>query len=364
MSRPLDILALEPFYGGVRRAMLEALVKSSRHRWTVLRLPPRRIERRLTTAANWFSEQLSRHWVGRLDLLFTSEAMNLANLLRLTPALAAFPSVVYFHDNQLPDPEAAKPDQPTDLVNLGTATAASEIWFNSAWHRQAFLARATALVEKHPELSSHNPMPAVSAKSRLMPPPIDWALVESLKTAAGVKRQPRTVFFETRDANLPLLNEGLALVRQAGVEFNAITVGPVNQLDPTLPRFTVSEYDEPGQVRGMLESGVFLSAKPSAASDYLAIRALLAGCEPVLPDAGVYREILPKPLHASHLYYVDAEGLAENLQDALTSPGPWKHDGFRDAFQEFDAALATRAIDDRLEQLAAEHARRPVKKGQ
>ena len=83
--------------------MLETLVRHSRHRWTVLKLPPRRIER-LEVAANWFSEQLKAHWVGRVDLLFTSEAMNLASLVRLTPALVGHPSVVYFHDNQLPGP--------------------------------------------------------------------------------------------------------------------------------------------------------------------------------------------------------------------------------------------------------------------
>src|SRR3954466_4122732 len=109
MSSQLDILALESFFGGIRRSMLETLVRCSRHRWTVLRLPPRRIERRLTTAANWFSEQLSRHWVGRVDVLFTSEAMNLASLLRLTPELAQHPSVVYFHDNQLPDLSLGQP---------------------------------------------------------------------------------------------------------------------------------------------------------------------------------------------------------------------------------------------------------------
>src|SRR4051812_9579436 len=55
----LDILALEPFYGGARRVMLESLIKCSRHRWTLLKLPPRRIERRLIAAAHWFAEQLS-----------------------------------------------------------------------------------------------------------------------------------------------------------------------------------------------------------------------------------------------------------------------------------------------------------------
>ena len=127
MPRQLDILALEPFFGGARRHMLETLVRFSRHRWTLLKLPPRRMERRLTAAANWFSELLTRHWVGHVDLLFTSEAMNLSHLLRLMPELARHPSVVYFHDNQLPEPSDScrYTDRPLDLVNLGTAQAAT-----------------------------------------------------------------------------------------------------------------------------------------------------------------------------------------------------------------------------------------------
>ena len=40
-SAQIDILALEPFYGGARRIMLDALIHCSRHRWTLLKLPPR-----------------------------------------------------------------------------------------------------------------------------------------------------------------------------------------------------------------------------------------------------------------------------------------------------------------------------------
>src|SRR5579862_8481051 len=103
MTDQLHILALEPFYGGLRKSVLEMLIKNSRHHWTLLKLPPRRMERRLAAAANWFSEQLARHWAGRVDVLFTSEAMNLADLVRLLPVLSQKPSVVYFHSNQLPD---------------------------------------------------------------------------------------------------------------------------------------------------------------------------------------------------------------------------------------------------------------------
>ena len=93
MPAQLDILALEPYYGGVRRAMMESIIRVSRHRWTLLKLPPRRIERRLAAASYWFAEQLSRHGVGKVDLLFTSEAINLADLYRLMPELMKRPSV-------------------------------------------------------------------------------------------------------------------------------------------------------------------------------------------------------------------------------------------------------------------------------
>src|SRR5438045_1095787 len=164
MSRQLDILALEPFFGAGRRNMLETLIHYSRHRWTLLKLPPRRIERRLTAAAHWFGEQLTRHWVGRVDLLFTSEAMNLADLYRLMPTLLKKPSVVYFHDNQLPRVGSTS-NNPLEMANLNTATAATEIWFNSLFHLRDFLARASALVARHQELQGRNPMHELTAKA-------------------------------------------------------------------------------------------------------------------------------------------------------------------------------------------------------
>src|SRR3954466_15523828 len=126
MPRQLDILALEAFYGGARKQMLETLVRFSRHRWTILKLPPRRLERRITAAASWFAEQLARNWAGRLDVLFTSETLNLASFVRLVPGVAKYPSVVYFHSNQLPETTlVARHNE--DLANLSTAVAATDV---------------------------------------------------------------------------------------------------------------------------------------------------------------------------------------------------------------------------------------------
>ncbi|QOV91673.1 tRNA-queuosine alpha-mannosyltransferase domain-containing protein [Humisphaera borealis] len=358
MARQLDILALEPFFGGVRRAMLEAVVRYSRHRWTVLKLPPRRIERRLAAAANWFSEQLSRHWVGRLDLVFTSEAMNLASLMQLMPNLVGYPSVVYFHDNQLPDSSTGVPGaNPIDLVNFNTCQAATEIWFNSAYHRQMFQILARAMADKLPELSSHDPIPQIREKIRLFLPPVDLSHVHEVESSPTVPvRQPRNVFVETRDANVPLLNALIDRLRRRKIPMHLITVGPVDKLDPLASRTTVSEYDDLAQIYGMFSSSIVLSVKPAAPSDYQVIRAMAAGCRPMLPEGGVYPELLPTAMHKACLYPVDPDALADRLALALGPNAPaFDPSSCKPALKPFDAITQCRLIDERIEQIVARH---------
>ena len=352
MTAQLDILALEPFYGGARRAMLEAVIRCSRHRWTLLKLPPRRMERRLAAAANWFAEQLCRHFTGRIDLLFTSEAMNLANLLRLVPALAGRPSVVYFHDNHLPAMDARQ-QGPFDLVNLNTATAATEIWFNSEFHLKTFLGKAAALVARHPELAAHNPLATLAAKAMLVPPPMDLGLVEQVGADRKPDRARNTIFLDTRDADMKLLNGALELTAAVGRRPRLVAVGPVDRLCERLERMAIRELDEVAQVRGMLESSILLTARPEATFDYLFVRGMLAGCRPVAPNAGIYRELVPAQLHESCLSEPDPKALASKLAIALDAtnwpiaPADWKRH-----FEPFNAMTASRAIDERLDELA------------
>jgi hypothetical protein len=349
----LDILALEPFFGGVRRAMLEAIIRGSRHRWTLLKLPPRRIERRLAAASHWFAEQLSRHWVGNLDVLFTSEALNLSDLYRLMPALLKKPSVVYFHSDQLPDPNATG-QSPLDLVNLNTAAAASEIWFNSMFHLRSFLARAGSLVKKHPELSNHSPMAQLTSKAQIFQPPVDLSVLHSLAPSMKGQRNKRTIFVETRDSDVSLLNAVFYLLQRRGEEFKLYTVGNLDGLTPDLPRIALPETDDQAQAQAMMESGVFLSVKYDAPCDHYAVRALAAGCWPLMPNSGVYRELIPEGMHSSCLYDGRAEQLAGRLQDVFHLEQPAGYEAQQLLIlRRFDPVVACRAMDERLSDMAA-----------
>jgi hypothetical protein len=350
MSSQLDILALEPFYGGMRRSMLESIIRCSRHRWTLLKLPPRRIERRLSAASVWFAELLARHWSGNVDVLFTSEALNLADLFRLNPELMRKPSVVYFHSNQLPAENAR--EGPLDLVNLNTAMAASEIWFNSLYHMKTFLASASALVNRHVEIAGQNPVADIANKARLMQPPVDMKLMNEISENETLYREKRRIFVETRDADLRLLNSVFTLLQRRGEPFHLDTVGPVEGLIADLDRTAISESDEAGQCRAILSAGIFLSAKYGAPFDHLAVRALATGCWPLCPQLGVYSELLPEAMHIPCLYDYSPDRLAGCMQDV------WhlEHDqgyeyALSDILRRFDPIVACRAIDERLEEL-------------
>jgi hypothetical protein len=355
-SDQLDILALEPFYGGARKAMLETMIHHSRHRWTLLKLPPRRMERRLAAAANWFAEQLSRHWVGRVDLVFTSEAMNLSDLIRLLPDVEKKPSVVYFHDNQLPDPPPVKMNA-RDVVNLATATAATELWFNSSWHLNNFARRASALYAHHQELASSDPIPEILNKARLMPPPIDLSITGDISSFSNLQRRKQMIFVETRDTDLRLLNDGLRLLRDRGEKFDLVTVGPVKDLSADFARTALSESDEQAQTAAMFQTDVFLSARRSATLDHSAVRAVMAHCWPVVPADGFYPEIIPENLQERCLYDGTPDGLANCIQDAWYMQMPEAAgESLVAGLKRFDAIANCRAMDDRLSEIAVAYA--------
>lgn len=354
MSRQLDILAIEPYHGGERRAMLEVIARYSRHRWRILKLPPRKMHRRLLVSSMWFAETLSRNGVGKVDLIFSSEALNLADFLRLAPGLGRKPSVVYFHENQLPEADIERPEKPTDLVNLNSAMAAHEIWFNSLYHLRVFLSRASGMVARHEELQMRSPMPSLMAKAQHVPPPIDFAQLQAGGSKSPAElRDPRSVLVDSRGADHAMLMEALQSLADRGERMDLTIIGRMKGLPDSLRARTLDERNDAGHVKALLNSSLMVSARADAASDGLVLQALAADCHPVVNSAGVYPDLLPEPLHELCLHDGTAESLAARMLDAWYLDRPRGLEFLTDEIlSPFDAIGACRLIDERLEGLA------------
>ena len=353
MPTQLDILALEPFYGGVRRQMLQTLMRLSRHRWTLLKLPARRIERRLAASARWFAELLGRTEIENVHLLFTSEMLDLTDLQRIVPRLARRPSVVYFHDNQTPSLEQGSTG-PLDMVNMSSAMAATEVWFNSQFHQDSFLEKAGALVNRIPEIAGKNPVSELRSKSMVIPPPVDFGRVfAALGSGPQVDRDPRTLFVDLRGVDVNLLLMILQRLENRGETFNLITVGSRKGLPASLPHMSIHERDETSQYRALREASIFVGLRYGSMSDELIVPALSAGCWPVVPDVGPYAEFIPPMMHLTCLHDGTVETIVSQILDAWYLERPFGYETEQqDMISRCDAIESCRMIDDLLHELA------------
>jgi hypothetical protein len=355
MSDPLHILALEPYYTGSRRLMLETLQRRSRHQWTVLRLPGKRIERRLEAAAQWFAEVVLRRPQIPFDLLFTSEAINLPELFQLCPELGGHPVAVYFHDNQLPPPGRGV-TRPIDHVNLLTALEASECFFNSLHHLRSFMGRAQAVFRQLPHFFDLDASQRLMSRSSLLPPPVEVDAVADLEGRAGFQRNRRAVFVDLRGADTKLLADGIRVLQSRKQTFELVTIGPRGHLPADLPRTSIPEFDEDGATFAMARCGTYLSTQTEANFDARAIMALASGMRAVLPETAAYPELVPPDFHATTLYQPHPDFLASALQDiwALPELSGWD-DELHAGMHKFDAESATTTIDWKLAALAKSH---------
>ncbi len=99
----------------------------------------------------------------------------LCDLLALAPPLAACPSLLYFHENQLayPSRTAAPRDNHFGFTQLTSARAATRIAFNSRYNRDSFLERAKALLTALPDAVPPGWVSEIEHKSVVLPVPLD-----------------------------------------------------------------------------------------------------------------------------------------------------------------------------------------------
>ncbi len=337
----MRILGLEPYYGGSHRAFLDGWVKESQHSWTLLTLPPFKWKWRMRhgglTLARRVREALAEDISQGWDVVFCSSMLDLAQFRGLGPAaIRDLPALVYFHENQLTYP--VRREEHRDLhfafSNFTTALAATEVWFNSAFHREDFLAALEGLLKRMPDFQPLEALEEVRSRSRVEYPGIA-ALPPRSPRAPG----PLRILWAARwefDKNPQDFFAAIDLLERRGVSFRLSVLGEsFREVPEVFARareglghridrwgFLANRED---YSRALLEADVFVSTADHEFFGLAAAEAIAAGCFPLLPKRLAYPELLAALKledRSRYLYGGSPVELATKLEELARRPVP------------------------------------------
>ena len=371
----MRILALEPYLGGSHQAFLEGWSSHSRHGFTVLGLPARKWKWRMRHAAVTFAGQV-REGIANgngWDLVFCSDMLNLAEFRGLAPPeVRELPSVAYFHENQLTYPvrhEDAR-DYHYGLINMTTALAAEEAWFNSRYHLDSLLAALERLLRRMPDHRLPDAVGTIRDRARVEPQGIQ-GFSSRPPRASG----PLRILWAARwehDKDPEAFFRALELLRERGVPFRVSVVGQrfrdVPEVFDRARETFAGHLDAFGYQESRTDYEAVLQSADvivsTARHEFFGVsvaEAVAAGAWPLVPRRLAYPEILGESDGAGwHGFFHDdrpdsVAAMLEELAARAATGDLWDGDPDRGRrlVERFTWEKLAPHLDSRLEQVAA-----------
>jgi glycosyltransferase involved in cell wall biosynthesis len=359
-----SIVLLEPYDTGSHAAWMRGYQRYSSHQIEILSLSGQwwqwRMQGGAVTLARMFSESTLSP-----DMIIASDMLDLTTFLALTRTRTAHtPTAVYFHENQLTYPPGPriKRDLHFGFINYASALAADCVFFNSEYHREAFLDELPRLLKHYPDHNELQTVDAIQTRSRVLPLGLDLRRFD----AYGPK--PTTdepiILWNHRweyDKNPAAFFEALYQLADEGIAFKVILAGENI-------RQTAEEFEEAKQRLGarLIHYGYaadFASyarllwqatlAVSSAWQDFFGIsmcETIYCGCLPIMPRRLNYPDLIPAEYHDLCLY---EEGeLVDAVRRNLYTPAPA---ALRHHVAALDWSIMAPEYDRIFQQLIVDH---------
>lgn len=340
----MNVLALEPWYGGSHRHFLDDLVRHSRHAIEPLTLRARywkwRMQGGAVTLAQKAREAVERGGVP--DLLFATDMVNVPAFLALTrDVLAGVPVVLYFHENQLTYPlrPGVERDYTYAYINYLSALAADRLVFNSQFHLDQFFGALPELLRRFPDYTHLDSLPRLRERASVLHLGLDLAGHDRHAPSAEAERArapgPPVVLWNQRweyDKNPEGFFRTMNRLDDAGVRFRLILAGERFEEQPAEFERAFERYAERilhyGYAENFAEYSRLLHRADlvvsTACHEFFGIamlEAIYCGCHPLLPDRLTYPELIPENLHRPLLHapilYRDDDELFDLLRRLL-----------------------------------------------
>jgi len=353
VTSALDVVLVEPYYGGSHRQWADGWVANSGHSIRLVTHSDEFWRWRMRGGAVTLAAALRAEIesAGRPDLLVVSDMVDVAALLGLARDVAAeIPVAVYFHENQLVYPLAPdqQPDETFALINWRSLLAADSVWFNSDFHRQALLGELPRFLGRAPDEPHAQLVPAVAGRSSVLPVGLELRGLIAGERADEPEAPPLVLWNQRwdHDKQPEVLFAALVGLHEEGVPFRLALAGANSRVDP-------QEFHRVQQRLGdvvthvghtqradyeslLLGSDVVVSAAIQEFFGIAIVEAVAAGAVPLLPDRLSYPELIPAA-HREAVIYPEGE-LVERLRTVLTDlpAARARVDGLRGEMGRFD----------------------------
>jgi glycosyltransferase involved in cell wall biosynthesis len=314
----MNVLGLEPYYGGSHQAFLDGWVQHSQHSWELLTLSASNWRWRMRHAPVTFSERVAtcQPQGATWDMVFCSDMLDLAQFVGLAPEIAHLPRIIFFHENQLiyPTDDANSRDYHCAFTNFTSCLAADSVWFNSAFHRDGFLEALRLFLRRMPNHRHLSRVDDIAAKSQVQ----SLGIAPFERPSATRRPGPLRIVWAARwefDKRPDLLFGALDQLMQRGIAFEISVLGGTDRQE-SAPLFQEARQRLGDRVQawGYVDSSaayaltlgdadVVLSTADHEFFGLSVIEAVAAGAYPVVPNQLAYPEVLRNLRHLPHAFH-------------------------------------------------------------
>jgi glycosyltransferase involved in cell wall biosynthesis len=341
----LRVLVLEPYYGGSHKSFLSGL-RNLPFQFEFITLPARKWKWRMRMAAPFFAQKL--HETGReYDRILCSTYVDVASFRGLAPQwVRTVPLLTYFHENQFAYPMQVEDERDFHfaLTNVTTAISSDSLAFNSSYNLTSFLEGLEQLMKLSPDIKLDNPCERILAKSRVLPPGIDFSSIDE-SASCDPDSSPVIVWNHRweHDKGPDRFFRTLFRLDREGLNFSLVVLGETFTSHPPIFDMAFEKLSQRilhfGYARSSHEYARWLKRGTTVVSTSLheffgiaVIEAVRAGCRPLLPRRLSYPEIFPEEFLYDEEDFerrlreeiMEGRRLTEDQARELTTPFSWR----------------------------------------
>lgn len=332
----LDVLLIEPYYGGSHKAWADGYRRHSHHHITLLSLPAQFWKWRMQGGAISIARliQAQHH---SPDVILASDMMDIS-LLRALLNLGGRPVppiALYFHENQLTYPQNRRQSHGWQygFINYASALAAEIVFFNSAFHLNEFFAELPRMLKHFGDYNELQTIAHLREKSTVLPLGLDLRRYDDFSDVPRAHKLPLILWNHRweADKNPQSFFDALFMLADEGVNFRVAITGENFRQAPVEFEVARQRLGERIIKFGYIESFAEYArllwqadyAVSSAYQDFFGIsvtEAIYCNCIPILPDRLNYPDLIPEAVHERHLYREGALAglLRAHLQGNIT----------------------------------------------